>query len=47
MQVYSFPVQSSFTEEAHQCLPKVLTDKQPMILKVDNMHDFPRHCASC
>uniref|UniRef100_A0A8C9YVR1 Nucleoporin NDC1 n=1 Tax=Sander lucioperca TaxID=283035 RepID=A0A8C9YVR1_SANLU len=32
-EVYSFPVQSSFTEDAHQCLPTVLTDKQPMILK--------------
>ncbi|XP_056277399.1 nucleoporin NDC1 isoform X2 [Pseudoliparis swirei] len=38
-EVYSFPVQSSFTEEAHQCLPKVLTDKQPMILKFLALQD--------
>lgn len=37
LQVYSFPVQSSFTEDAHQCLSKVLADKQPMILKVDEI----------
>ncbi|XP_028450048.1 nucleoporin NDC1 isoform X2 [Perca flavescens] len=39
-EVYSFPVQSSFTEDAHQCLPKVLTDKQPMILKFLALQDF-------
>ncbi|XP_034412159.1 nucleoporin NDC1 isoform X1 [Cyclopterus lumpus] len=38
-EVYSFPVQSSFTEDAHQCLPKVLTDKQPMILKFLALQD--------
>lgn len=27
-------MQSSFTEDAHQCLAKVLNEKQPMILKV-------------
>lgn len=39
-EAYSFPVQSSFTEDAHQCLPKVLTDKQPMILKFLALQDF-------
>ncbi|MEQ2217301.1 hypothetical protein XENOCAPTIV_004028 [Xenoophorus captivus] len=34
IEVYSFPVQLTFTEDSHQCLPKVLTDNQPMILKV-------------
>ncbi|KAM4604890.1 nucleoporin NDC1 isoform 2-T2 [Polymixia lowei] len=39
-EVYSFPVQSSFTEDAHQCLPKVLTDKQPVILKFLALQDM-------
>ncbi|XP_078120388.1 nucleoporin NDC1 isoform X2 [Sander vitreus] len=39
-EVYSFPVQSSFTENAHQCLPTVLTDKQPMILKFLALQDL-------
>ncbi|XP_028283117.1 nucleoporin NDC1 [Parambassis ranga] len=39
-EVYSFPVQSSFTEDAHQCLPKVVTDKQPMILKFLALQDL-------
>lgn len=39
-EVYSFPVQSSFTEDAHQCLPKVLTDKQTMILKFLALQDL-------
>ncbi|KAM9349787.1 nucleoporin NDC1 [Symphorus nematophorus] len=39
-EVYSFPVQSSFTEDAHQCLPKVLTDKQPIILKFLALQDL-------
>uniref|UniRef100_A0A8D3AT26 Nucleoporin NDC1 n=1 Tax=Scophthalmus maximus TaxID=52904 RepID=A0A8D3AT26_SCOMX len=39
-EVYNFPVQSSFTEEAHQCLPKVLTDKEPMILKFLALQDL-------
>uniref|UniRef100_A0A7N8YDS1 Nucleoporin NDC1 n=1 Tax=Mastacembelus armatus TaxID=205130 RepID=A0A7N8YDS1_9TELE len=38
--VYSFPVQSSFTEDAHQCLPKVLTEKQPVILKFLALQDL-------
>ncbi|KAM7400272.1 hypothetical protein PAMA_004800 [Pampus argenteus] len=39
-EVYSFPVQSSFTEDAHQCLPNVLTDKQPIILKFLALQDL-------
>ncbi|KAM3865772.1 nucleoporin NDC1 [Diretmus argenteus] len=39
-EVYSFPVQSSFTEDAHQCLPKVLTGSQPMILKFLALQDL-------
>ncbi|XP_041805258.1 nucleoporin NDC1 isoform X2 [Chelmon rostratus] len=39
-EVYSFPVQSSFTEDSHQCLPRVLTDKQPMILKFLALQDL-------
>uniref|UniRef100_A0A8P4KJC9 Nucleoporin NDC1 n=1 Tax=Dicentrarchus labrax TaxID=13489 RepID=A0A8P4KJC9_DICLA len=39
-EVYSFPVQSSFTEDVHQCLPKVLTDNQPMILKFLALQDL-------
>uniref|UniRef100_A0A669B9I5 Nucleoporin NDC1 n=1 Tax=Oreochromis niloticus TaxID=8128 RepID=A0A669B9I5_ORENI len=37
---YSFPVQSSFTEDADHCLPKVLTEKQPMILKFLALQDL-------
>ncbi|XP_034469065.1 nucleoporin NDC1 isoform X1 [Hippoglossus hippoglossus] len=39
-EVYSFPVQSSFTEDAHQCLPKVVTDQQPIILKFLALQDL-------
>ncbi|XP_061587720.1 nucleoporin NDC1 isoform X1 [Cololabis saira] len=39
-EVYSFSVLSSFTEDAYQCLPKVLTDKQPMILKFLALQDL-------
>lgn len=39
-EVHSFPVQSSFAEEAHQCLPRVLLDKQPMILKFLALQDL-------
>ncbi|XP_030015666.1 nucleoporin NDC1 isoform X1 [Sphaeramia orbicularis] len=39
-EVYSFPVQSSFTEDSHQCLPKVITEKQPMILKFLALQDL-------
>uniref|UniRef100_A0A3Q0RKB0 Nucleoporin NDC1 n=1 Tax=Amphilophus citrinellus TaxID=61819 RepID=A0A3Q0RKB0_AMPCI len=37
---YSFPVQSSFTEDVDHCLPKVLTEKQPMILKYLALQDL-------
>lgn len=39
-EVYSFPVQSSFTEDAHQCLPRVLTDKHPVIVKFFALQDL-------
>ncbi|XP_011471671.1 nucleoporin NDC1 isoform X2 [Oryzias latipes] len=39
-EAYSFPVQSTFTEEAPQCLPKVLSEKQPMILKFLALQDL-------
>uniref|UniRef100_A0A671YFB1 Nucleoporin NDC1 n=1 Tax=Sparus aurata TaxID=8175 RepID=A0A671YFB1_SPAAU len=39
-ELYSFPVQSSFTEDAHQCLAKVLNEKQPMILKFLALQDL-------
>ncbi|XP_041132986.1 nucleoporin NDC1-like isoform X2 [Polyodon spathula] len=39
-EVYCFPVQSSFSEDAHQCLPKVLSSKQPLILKYLALQDF-------
>ncbi|XP_041698878.2 nucleoporin NDC1 isoform X2 [Coregonus clupeaformis] len=39
-EVYSFPVQSTFTEDAHQCLPKVITGMQPMILKFLSLQDL-------
>ncbi|XP_054656544.1 nucleoporin NDC1 isoform X2 [Dunckerocampus dactyliophorus] len=49
---YRFPVQSSFTEDVHQCLPKVLSDPQPAILKflalqdlaLLSQHSPPRRC---
>ncbi|KAM9322174.1 nucleoporin NDC1 isoform 2-T2 [Pholidichthys leucotaenia] len=39
-EVFSFPVQSSFTEDARQCLPKVLAEKEPMILKFLALQDL-------
>ncbi|KAM9719271.1 nucleoporin NDC1 isoform 2-T4 [Menidia menidia] len=39
-EVYSFPVQPSFTEDAHQCLPKVLPEEQPKILKFLALQDL-------
>ncbi|XP_008275393.1 nucleoporin NDC1 isoform X2 [Stegastes partitus] len=39
-EVYSFPVQSSFTEDSHQYLPKVLAEKQPKILKFLALQDL-------
>nr|XP_057917280.1 nucleoporin NDC1 [Doryrhamphus excisus] len=49
---YIFPVQSSFTEDVHQCLPKVLSEPQPAILKflalqdlaLLSQHSPPRRC---
>lgn len=32
--MHSFPVQPSFAEETEECLPKVLTCKEPAIMKV-------------
>ncbi|KAK7945258.1 hypothetical protein WMY93_000986 [Mugilogobius chulae] len=37
---YSFPVQTSFTDDAQQCLPKVIAEKQPMILKFLALQDL-------
>ncbi|XP_077471785.1 nucleoporin NDC1 [Stigmatopora argus] len=37
---YSFPVQSSFTEDVQQCLPRVLSDPQPTILKFLALQDL-------
>lgn len=34
LQAYSFPVQSTFTEDAEQCLPKVLAEKNTLVMKV-------------
>ncbi|XP_014853173.1 PREDICTED: nucleoporin NDC1 isoform X1 [Poecilia mexicana] len=39
-EVYSFPVQPTFTEDSRQCLPRVLTDQQPMILKFLALQDL-------
>ncbi|CAB1326871.1 unnamed protein product [Coregonus sp. 'balchen'] len=40
LNINSFPVQSTFTEDAHQCLPKVITGMQPMILKFLALQDL-------
>nr|XP_020515984.1 nucleoporin NDC1 isoform X1 [Labrus bergylta] len=39
-EMYSFPVQSSFTEDALLCLPKVLTESQPAIVKFLALQDL-------
>ncbi|KAI4885719.1 hypothetical protein NFI96_017805 [Prochilodus magdalenae] len=39
-EAYSFPVQSTFTEDAEQCLPKVLTEKDTLILKFLALQDL-------
>ncbi|XP_020784832.1 nucleoporin NDC1 isoform X2 [Boleophthalmus pectinirostris] len=39
-ELYSFPVQTSFTDDAQQCLPKVIAEKQPMILKFLALQDL-------
>lgn len=33
-QAYSFPVQSTFSEDAEQCLPKVVAEKSTLVMKV-------------
>lgn len=43
VQVYTFPVQSSFTEDVQQCLPMVLSEKQPVILKVEKPNTITLH----
>ncbi|XP_028974969.2 nucleoporin NDC1 isoform X2 [Esox lucius] len=48
-EAYSFPVQPTFQEDAHQCLPEVITGKQPTILKFLALQDLARlsnHCPS-
>ncbi|XP_077379867.1 nucleoporin NDC1 [Festucalex cinctus] len=37
---YSFPVQSSFTNDVHQCLPRALSDSQSAILKFLALQDL-------
>nr|XP_023671672.1 nucleoporin NDC1 isoform X1 [Paramormyrops kingsleyae] len=39
-EAYSFPVQSSFSEDTSQCLPKVISEKEPMILKFLGLQDL-------
>uniref|UniRef100_H3DBN1 Nucleoporin NDC1 n=1 Tax=Tetraodon nigroviridis TaxID=99883 RepID=H3DBN1_TETNG len=39
-EVYNFPVQSSFTEDVQQCLAKVLSEKQPVIMKFTALQDL-------
>ncbi|XP_055084546.1 nucleoporin NDC1 isoform X2 [Periophthalmus magnuspinnatus] len=39
-ELYNFPVQISFTDDAQQCLPKVIAEKQPMILKFLALQDL-------
>ncbi|XP_059357852.1 nucleoporin NDC1 isoform X3 [Carassius carassius] len=39
-EAYSFPVQSTFTEDAEQCLPKVLTEKTTSVMKFLALQDL-------
>uniref|UniRef100_A0AAY4BGL4 Nucleoporin NDC1 n=1 Tax=Denticeps clupeoides TaxID=299321 RepID=A0AAY4BGL4_9TELE len=39
-EAYSFPVQSTFTEDAEMCLPKVLSCKEPMVMKFLALQDL-------
>ncbi|KAJ8375361.1 hypothetical protein SKAU_G00059410 [Synaphobranchus kaupii] len=39
-EVYGFPVHSSFSEEAYQCLPAILSGKEPKILKFLALQDL-------
>lgn len=40
LQAYSFPVQSTFTEDAEQCLPKVLAEKNTLVMKVRDFYFY-------
>uniref|UniRef100_A0A8C1ECA0 Nucleoporin NDC1 n=1 Tax=Cyprinus carpio carpio TaxID=630221 RepID=A0A8C1ECA0_CYPCA len=39
-EAYSFPVQSTFTEDAEQCLPKVLAEKNTLVMKFLALQDL-------
>ncbi|XP_030631356.1 nucleoporin NDC1 [Chanos chanos] len=39
-EVYSFPVQSTFAEDADQCLPKVLTSSESLVMKFLALQDL-------
>lgn len=39
-EVYSFPLQPTFTDDANECLPKVLTDNHPSIVKYLALQDL-------
>lgn len=39
-EAYSFPVQSTFTEDAEQCLPKVLSEKNTLVMKFLALQDL-------
>ncbi|XP_067309152.1 nucleoporin NDC1 isoform X1 [Pseudorasbora parva] len=39
-EAYSFPVQSTFTEDAEQCLPKVLVEKDTSVMKFLALQDL-------
>ncbi|XP_058604834.1 nucleoporin NDC1 isoform X2 [Onychostoma macrolepis] len=39
-EAYSFPVQSTFTEDAEQCLPKVLVEKNTFVMKFLALQDL-------
>lgn len=39
-EAYSFPVQSTFTEDAEQCLPKVLAEKNTSVMKFLALQDL-------
>ncbi|KAK7163073.1 hypothetical protein R3I93_007193 [Phoxinus phoxinus] len=40
IEAYSFPVQSTFTEDAEQCLPKVLAEKNTSVMKFLALQDL-------
>ncbi|KAJ8011030.1 hypothetical protein DPEC_G00053960 [Dallia pectoralis] len=48
-EAYKFPVQPTFTEDTHQCLPEVISGKRPTILKFLALQDLAQlsnHCPS-